>query len=177
MKYSVSWPPISAVSGCCVRYRDRGAGKRMENCFGLQRCMIGIIKAKRTSFSPIFCGALYCVHPWQSDFIDCAGCVCVCEAPGLWWVFVIGVAGYITSGGRGAVEELSGRPWLDSSLKVEGRSNAHEWQLCRDKASCQSPASVAHHRLPATPRPNTVYPRGALRQDKGDLKCCVTPQH
>lgn len=36
-----------------------------------------------------------------------------------------GVAGYITSGGRGAAE-LSGRPWLDSSLKVEGRSNAHE---------------------------------------------------
>lgn len=46
MKNSASWPPISAVSGCYVRYRGGGAGERRGNCFGLQHCMISIITAK-----------------------------------------------------------------------------------------------------------------------------------
>lgn len=45
MKNSASWPPISAVSGCYVRYRGRGAGERGGNCFGLLHCMISIIVA------------------------------------------------------------------------------------------------------------------------------------
>lgn len=41
MKNSASWLPISAVSGCYVRYRGGGAGERRGNCY----CMISIITA------------------------------------------------------------------------------------------------------------------------------------
>lgn len=94
--------------------------------------------------------------------------VCVCKASGLWWVFVIEVAGYATRGRRQrGSEELSCKLWHDSSPNLEGRSNAGDWQICRDKASCQSPASVARHRYQPPP---PFIPEGACRQDGGDPK-------
>lgn len=70
-------------------------------------------------------------------------------------------------GGRGGTEEPSGKLWHDSSPNLEGRSNAGDWQICRDKASCQSAASVAHHRYQPPP---PFIPEGPCRQDGGDPK-------
>lgn len=107
-----------------------------------------------------FAGAFTAVRSHSSrGALDVCVCMCVYKALGLWWGFVIGVAGYVTLGRRRrGEEELSGKLWHDSSPNVEGRSNAGEWQRCGDKASCQSPVSVAHHLLPT---PTTLHPRGA----------------
>lgn len=97
------------------------------------------------------------LQPWMCA--QCV-CVCVCKALSLWWVFVIGVAGYVMRGRqRRGAEELSGKPWHDSSPNIEGRSNVGEWQRCRDKASCQSRASAAHHQHQPPP---PFFPRGGL---------------
>lgn len=57
-----------------------------------------VLSSQWTSFGYIFYSCINCVHPYQSDLIDCAVCACVCKALGLWWVFVIEVAGYVTGG-------------------------------------------------------------------------------
>lgn len=79
MKNSASWPPISAVSGCYVRYRGGGAGKRGGNCSGLQHCMIRIIAAMELIHAHfprrplLLCVrnnqmCVQCVHgPWVGD--------------------------------------------------------------------------------------------------------------
>lgn len=92
MKNSASWLPISAVSGCYVRYRGGGAGERRGNCFGLQHCMISIITAKDLIHlhiqNPLLCAFTAVTSHCSSG--------CACLAMGSWGVFVAGVACYVT---------------------------------------------------------------------------------
>lgn len=177
MKNSASWLPISAVSGCYVRYRGGGAGERRGNCFGLQHCMIRNITATdlihpHIPLRPILDAFIAVI----SSCGACYMCVCVvCEALGLWWVFVIGVAGYVTrrrrrwswaaNCGLTALTERA-REGLKrvSDRDVRIKPPVSLWE--------ESPTITIQQPLPLQHPPPSQ--RG---QDGGDPKYQVAPQH
>lgn len=82
MKNSVSWPPISAVSGCYVRYRGGGAGKRGGNCFGLQQ-LYDQYYHRNGPHTPEYFIAAFTVHIRSKSFVVLWMCMYVCVRP---WV-------------------------------------------------------------------------------------------
>ena len=117
MKNSATRLPISAVAGCCVRYRGEGAGKGRGNCFGLQHCMTSIINAVELVHPEIL------QRPLRRTIagIRCQssrGGLGVCQAS------ACGLPGYVTLGG--GEDEPSAKLRPDSFPNLEGTSTVSD---------------------------------------------------